>query len=131
MEVSPALQAPIDSLRREVAELRREIAVLRQENAELRRRLDKDSTNSSKPPSSDGLAKKPRIAGSLRGVSDKLGGGQRGHKGDTLKQVAAPDRIERHAAAVCGHCQAALTAAMATGVEKRQVFDMQIGRAHV
>ena len=49
-----------------IASLKREIEALRAENAELRRRLGLDSSNSSKPPSSDGLKKRPRILGSLR-----------------------------------------------------------------
>ena len=86
--------------------------------------MGKDSSNSSKPPSSDGLKKKPRIAGSLRGKSGKTSGGQAGHKGDTLKRVETPDRIERHTAGICRCCLGVLTGAMQTGMEKRQVFDL-------
>ena len=57
MELSPKLHALIEGLRREIAELRQENVVLKQEVADLRRRLGKDSNNSSKPPSSDGLGK--------------------------------------------------------------------------
>jgi transposase len=128
----------IEALQREVAELRHENEALRAENgalgadnaalraevAELRRQLGMDSSNSSKPPSSDGLKKKPRIPGSLRGRSGKQSGGQAGHKGDTLRQAEAPDRVVRHEAQACSRCRADLTAAMQTGVEKRQVFDL-------
>ena len=107
-----------------IAALRAEIAALRAEVAELKRRLGQDSSTSSKPPSSDGLAKKPRIAGSLREASGKPSGGQKGHKGDTLRQVAEPDRIVRREASQCRHCQALLQPGMARGVETRQVFDL-------
>jgi transposase len=131
MELTPDVQALIEGLQRELAELRAENAALKQEVADLRRQLGKNSSNSSKPPSSDGLGKKPRIAGSLRGVSGKKSGGQPGHQGDTLRPVAEPDKIERHEVASCEHCQADLTAGMATRVEKRQVFDMPEPRLEV
>jgi len=118
-----ALRGEIEELRRENAALRAENAALRAENAELRRRLGLDSSTSSKPPSSDGPKKKPRIPGSLRSRLGKPSGGQAGHKGDTLNQVV-PDRIERHEAQACGVCRAPLTASMARGVERRQVFDL-------
>jgi transposase len=107
-----------------IASLRREIAALRAEVADLRRQLGQDSSNSSKPPSSDGLKKRPRVPGGLRDCSGKPSGGQRGHKGDTLRQVGAPDRVVRHEAFTCRHCRARLALAMAAGVEKRQVFDL-------
>ncbi len=89
-----------------IAALRAEIAALRAEVAELRRRLGQDSSTSSKPPSSEGLTKKPRIAGSLREASGKPSGGQKGHRGDTLRRVADPDQVVRHEASHCLHCRA-------------------------
>ncbi len=90
----------------------------------MERRLGLDSTNSSKPPSSDGLKKKPRLARSLRASSGKTSGGREGHKGDTSRQVPEPDVVIRHEACACEHCQAPLGAKSAIGVETRQVFDL-------
>ena len=104
--------------------LKREVEALRAENAELRRRLGLDSSNSSKPPSSDGMKKKSRVPGSLRTRSGKSSGGQKGHRGDTLRQVAEPDRIVAHTASACDHCSAALDPSSAVGEERRQVFDL-------
>jgi transposase len=107
-----------------LASLMRRIEALEAENAELRRRLGLDSSNSSKPPSSDGLKKKPRVLKSLRRRTGKRSGGQKGHRGDTLRQVAEADRIVEHAAERCAHCQARLLAGSKTSEEKRQVFDL-------
>ena len=112
MILRPEVRDLIAALQREIEVLRAENAALRQEVADLRRELDQNSSNSSKPPSSDGLKEPPRIAGSLRGKSGKTSGGQAGHAGDTLKQAATPDVIERHEAEACRHCLAGLTTAM-------------------
>ena len=137
-ELIDALRRDVDSLRADNAALRQENATIRQKNAalkqqvaDLRRRLDKNSSNSSKPPSSDGLKKPPRVLKSLRGRSGKASGGQVGHKGDTLRPMDKPDRIECHAATACRHCEACLTAAMVMGVERRQVFDLPQPRLEV
>lgn len=106
------------------------IAALQQEVAELKRQLGLNSQNSGKPPSSDGLKKPPRVQ-SLRGRSEKPSGGQRGHKGETLRQIENPDIIKKHNAKTCAHCRAKLTAAMVTGVVKRQVFDIPKPRFEV
>jgi transposase len=98
----------------EIAVLRAENAALREQNAsllervqDLEARLAKDSHNSSKPPSSDGLAHKTQTR-SLRRKSGKRPGGQLGHRGQTLHLVATPDAVVEHRPAVCTACQAAL-----------------------
>ena len=111
----------VATLEARVSELERANAVLVAENDDLKRRLGTDSSTSSKPPSSDGLRKKPV---SLREPSGKPSGGQVGHKGDTLRRVADPDRILLHEASTCLRCGAGLTRAMAQETEKRQVFDL-------
>jgi transposase len=121
-------ESPSEPSREELIAL---VATLNARIAELERRLGLDSSNSGKPPSSDGLGKKPRIPGSLRGTSGKKSGGQVGHKGDTLRRVDKPDIIKQHTATCCAHCRAKLTAAMAVGVEKRQVFDLPEPRLEV
>jgi transposase len=115
------LPAEVEEL---IASLMRRIAALEAQVADLLRQLGQDSSTSSKPPSSDGLKKKPRLPGSLRGRSGKASGGQTGHAGGTLRQVADPDCVVRHEACACGHCGWPLDPKSARGIEKRQVFDL-------
>ncbi len=56
-----------------------------------------------------------RAPGSLRGKSGKKSGGQAGHRGDTLRQKAKPDFVNRHEAVSCGACQYGLLAGMIKG----------------
>src|SRR5260370_28494369 len=114
------LQRRIETLEARVAELERENAGLRAENADLKRRLGLDSSTSSKPPSSDGLRKK---SASLREPSGKTSGGQAGHKGDTLRRVADPDRTVLHEARACRPCGARRRLSLAHGTETRPLFD--------
>ena len=105
-----------------ISELRVRVAVLEAENAELRRRLGMNSTNSSQPPSSDGMAKPARK--SLRGKTGRKPGGQAGHPGSTLALVAVPDEVVRHVPVCCGGCGGGLAEAVETGMVRRQVFDL-------
>ncbi len=88
---------------------------------ELQARLGLNSRNSSKPPSSDGPAKP--VVKSLREKTGRPPGGQPGHRGTTLRQVAAPDRIESHSPRRCA-CGCDLAGQPVTRVERYQVFDM-------
>jgi len=113
-------------LRAENSALKETLEPLLARIAELERRLGLNSSNSAKPPSSDGLNKpkrEPRTC-SLRERSGKSPGGQKGHKGETLCQVAEPDRTIDHVREACPRCGSALTVAMSIGYQARQVFDL-------
>lgn len=108
----------------EVIRLQAETIVLLQERiAELERILGLNSGNSSKPPSSDGLRKKPAPE-SLRLKGAKSSGGQLGHKGSTLAQVIHPTSVVHHAVDACESCGKTLQSQASSRVVKRQVFDI-------
>ena len=85
-EKAQALQGQVQALTSEVERLRLRIK-------ELEGQASKNSKNSSKPPSSDGLKKTT----SLRVASGRKPGGQAGHRGKTLKPTDTPDRVIVHA----------------------------------
>jgi transposase len=100
------------------------IAQLEARIAELERQLGLNSGNSGKPPSSDGLKKKPVRVSSLRERSGKKPGGQKGHPGETLRQSETVDATIDHFPKACAGCGDALSEAMATDHVARQVFDL-------
>jgi transposase len=106
------------------AELARRLEQALARIAELEARLKQSSSNSSKPPSSDGLVKPaPK---SLRTKSGRGPGRPAGQSGVTLEQVADPDVIVRHVPAVCAGCGDDLAGAVEVGVARRQVFDVPV-----
>jgi len=116
-----------------VAELRALVAVQAGEIAVLRARLDANSSNSSKPPSSDGYAKpradsKDKTKRSLRRSSGRKQGGQDGHRGARLEPAEIPDRQVEHSPERCDGCAGDLAdAEVLPGGERRQVFDLPEG----
>lgn len=109
--------------------LTEQVRMLSERMKELEARLAKNSRNSSKPPSSDGYNKpQPK---SRRDQSTRPSGGQPGHPGQTLKQVAHPDRVIRHPVSACAQCGEALHDAPVTVIERRQVFDLPAVRLSV
>jgi transposase len=118
------LAALVVSLRQELADAVAELARAAGRIAELEDRLRKTSRNSSVPPSADGLAKPPPRPRSLRKKTGRKPGGQDGHPGQTLAQVAKPDLEVRHEPRSCSGCGAGLAGRPVTAVERRQVFDL-------
>lgn len=90
---------------------------------ELESRLNLNSNNSGKPPSSDGYTRK-NCTTSLRKKTQRKPGGQPGHKGKTLEQSSNPDHFETHSPEVCSCCGKSLQDGAIIKIEKRQVFDL-------
>ena len=114
------------TLREEILSLKEENRLLREENAELKRllqqaldKLNKNSSNSSKPPSSDIARTK-----SLRISTGKKAGGQKGHTGTTLQISETPDKVVVHRALQCSGCGKDISATGSLRYERRQVYDI-------
>jgi len=103
-----------------------ENAELKDKVTELEARLNSNSRNSSKPPSSDGYKRKPAFARKKKGKQ----GGQQGHKGRTLQQVAHPDKVVQHKPGQCD-CSHVFTDNELRVAETRQVFDLPQPRLEV
>ena len=109
-----------------VLRLEADLLQLRTELQGLKDRLALNSRNSNKPPSSDGLAKKPAPK-SLRTKTGRKPGGQRGHKGQSLQQISKPDHTFVHSLdrCPCGKCRGrSLRQEPLLGYERRQVFEL-------
>jgi transposase len=115
------LEAENAALREQLAEALEQLSQALGRIQELEGQLAKDSHNSSKPPSSDGPGRKRRRH---RPRSEKPTGGQLGHTGHTLMQVASPDEVLHHRPAVCKHCQQPLDGIAGELKERRQVHDL-------
>ena len=121
--LSPAVRAAIEGL--ESA-----IALLQERVRDLEARLGLNSTNSSKPPSSDppGMVRPPKKQ------TGKKRGGQKGHRGHHRKRVAAErvDVVVVHRAEACGHCGYSLAEAeTAKAAQVHQVVELPPIRAEV
>ena len=134
------LQKQIQEQQKQIGEKERQIGEKEKEIADLERQLalrKQNSTNSSKPPSSDGLAGEPRRRG-RRKKSRRKPGGQRGHRGAHRPLVAAEkvDEICHLLPEECQRCGKALPTelerAQTVGTPQRhQVTELPAMGAHV
>jgi transposase len=115
-------QAIILRQQEQIEQLTRQVEALMRRVKELEDQLSKNSRNSGKPPGSDGLKKAQTK--SLREKGKRRTGGQKGHKGTTLLQVANPDEVVKHTVDQCPQCQQDLTEASVIAITKRQVFEL-------
>lgn len=121
------LYAVVFKLINEIESQKKISAELRQENNFLKQQLEKyqtpkNSSNSSKPPSSD--FPKIQKTQSLRTPSDKKPGGQPGHEGTTLKMTDTPDTVKKHSPNYCTCCGEDLSGYQPHFIGRRQVVDI-------
>jgi transposase len=116
----------LEALEQQNKKLWEENQQLKAENAELKQRLNKNSSNSSMPPSSDGYKKQPAFPKKSKGIK----GGQKGHKGNTLHQIDNPDEVVEcmPGRCTCGHV---FGKEEMVYTEKRQVFELPVPRLEV
>lgn len=119
--VSEAVYSQIVELHTTNVSLHEQVVALSTLVKELQDRLNKDSHNSNKPPSSDGIKKKPVT---LRRKVGRKSGGQQGHPGRTLEISDSPDYTVVHLPQTCSGCGSELEQAPSAFKEKRQVFDI-------
>lgn len=101
MSVISALTNEIKNLNSQVEILSKNNKGLLERVTSLESQLNKNSTNSSKPPSTDGFKKKTKSLGTKSGKSP---GGQDGHEGKTLELTNTPDEVIIHEVDKCDIC---------------------------
>jgi len=119
-----ALESELSACKSEVSRLNRVNSRLLSDNTKLEKlvkqleaeieklggkRVEKDSTNSSVPPTQQPIASQVALrTRSLREPSGRSSGGQQGHEGHELAKADSPACTEHHWAKVCPHCGAAI-----------------------
>ncbi len=123
-EKTSALESELSACKSEVSRLNRVNSRLVSDNTKLEklvkqleaeieklggRRVEKDSTNSSIPPSQQSIAAQTALrTQSLREPTGRKPGGQEGHEGHELAKTDSPCSTEYHKASICPHCGAVI-----------------------
>ena len=123
-EILAIYEADPDAVINLIEQLLATIAKLEERVKSLEERLNKNSRNSSKPPSTDDYASKKPKPKSRRLKSGKKVGGQKGHPGTTLRMVDNPDEIRIIEVDQCSNCHTSLEDEEVKDYEKRQTFDI-------
>ena len=119
-EQTALIQQQIELIR----SLNKSIEELNAQVKKLEEQKNKNSHNSSKPPSSDGLKKVPA---STRRPSGKKAGAQEGHKGSYLPMAKEPDIVVDHKPTACAHCPYwDKCKGIACAAETRKVIDINV-----
>lgn len=126
IELIKALEQRVEQAEQQVMQAEEQLQQKDQIIAQLKERLNKNSSNSSKPPTSDGLKRSAIIESQLKTRTKKKQGGQKGHPGNTLKQVENPDVIITHQADCCQNCGTDISGQPVEHTIKRQVLDLKI-----
>lgn len=103
LQQNASLTIQVRDLTAQVTALMAQVAELTQTIRELQEQKNKNSKNSSKPPSSDGLKKQAKN-NSLRESSGKKQGAQPGHDGTHMEVVGEPDEIHTMIPEACRNC---------------------------
>lgn len=127
-DLHAACKERIAALESQLRELKERLGKVEGRAQEVEARLNQNSRNSSKPPSTDMVRPAPK---SLRRPSGRRPGGQHGHAGATLNPVAKPDHVVRHGVEACGGCRRSLRDQDPDRWSKRQVFDLPPQRIEV
>ena len=117
---SEQLHGRLAGLQDQTRQLQLYVAALEKRLEDLERRLNQNSGNSSRPPSSDWVRRPPPP----KKPSGKPKGGQPGHEGRTLEMAGEPGIVVEHAAAHCAVCGVDLSQLPAKATMRRQVFDL-------
>jgi transposase len=120
-EIRQVIAQGEDAILKLIKQLQENIVTLEKRVTELESKLNKNSQNSSKPPSTDIVKYK---VNNSREKTTNQPGGQPGHEPHGLKFSSKPDEIIIHRVNKCQHCHRTLRKIPVLSLEKRQLLEI-------